>query len=243
MYDTPQFIPAGDQALLVEVSDRVDPDDNRRVHDLVREIEGQGVRGVVDLIPTYRSLLIQYDSMLTSYDDLRKQVEEIEKGMDDTAPESPRIVHIPVLYGGDFGPDLGLVAEQAGLTEDDVVSLHSGVDYLVYMMGFTPGFPYLGGLDDKLATPRRATPRPRTPIGSVGIAEGQTGVYPVTSPGGWQLIGRTPVNLFDADREPPSLLNAGDYVRFSPLTGEEEYAGIAAQAEMGEYSVTTTAMP
>jgi KipI family sensor histidine kinase inhibitor len=150
-------------------------------------------------------------------------------------------VQIPTLYGGEYGPDLESVAAHAGLTQARVVSLHSETDYLVYMMGFTPGFPYLGGLPEELFTPRLETPRARIPAGSVGIAEGQTGVYPVVSPGGWRLIGRTPLKLFDPERDPPSLVSAGDHVRFVPLAGEDEYKSILDLDESGEYEVESVA--
>ena len=143
--------------------------------------------------------------------------------------EGGRVVELPVLYGGEYGPDIEKVAEHAGMAVDEMIGLHSGTGYLVYMLGFTPGFPYLGGLDDRLATPRVATPRLRIPAGSVGIAESQTGVYPLTSPGGWNIIGRTPLALFDPTREPPSLLAPGDVVRFVPLDGPEEYARVAEE--------------
>ena len=241
MYDAPLFLPAGDQALIVELGDEIDPDVNRRVHDLMRSVEGQGIPGVVDLVPTYRSLLVQYDATRTTLPELEEALAGVERGLSGEALETPRVVHIPTLYGGDYGPDLPYVAEQAGLTADEVIQVHSDGEYLVYMMGFTPGFPYLGGLEERLATPRLATPRQVIPEGSVGIAEGQTGVYPVASPGGWRLIGRTPLRLFDPMRGPSSLIVAGDRVRFVPLDGEEEYVRVRDQVESGEYQLPTGA--
>ena len=145
------------------------------------------------------------------------------------------------MYGGEYGPDLGVVAEHNGLSEAEVVRIHSGSDYLVYMMGFTPGFAYLGGMSDKIATPRLQTPRPAIPAGSVAIAEQQTGVYPVESPGGWQLIGRTPTQLFAPGREPPVLVEPGDYLRFVPVN-EPEYANIQNEIRSGTYEFTTRTM-
>ena len=168
---------------------------------------------------------------------------EIESGLGEQSQEPPLTVHIPTLYGGHHGPDLRSVADQAGLTEAETIEAHSGTDYLVYMLGFSPGFPYLGGLPEVLATPRLETPRTEIPAGSVGIAESQTGVYPVASPGGWRLIGRTPLKLFAARNDPPSLLKAGDYVRFVPMSGEREFEKLEALVNAGEYEATREAKP
>lgn len=135
--------------------------------------------------------------------------------------ETQRTIEIPVCYGGDFGPDLGFVAAHCGLSEEEIIAIHSSGDYLVYMIGFAPGFPYLGGMPERIAAPRHRTPRTVIPRGSVGIAGGQTGVYPIATPGGWQLIGRTPLELFRPESEYPSLLRAGDKVRFKPITREQ----------------------
>ena len=238
MYEAPLFLPAGDQALVVELGDAISPEINRRVHDLVRAIERQAVRGVIDLLPTYRSVLVQYDQMQISHLELEERLTEIESTLDEQAPEAARVVHVPTLYSGEYAPDLEYVAEHAGMTPEDVISVHSSTDYLVYMMGFTPGFPYLGGLSERLATPRLDTPRSEIPEGSVGIAESQTGIYPVASPGGWRLIGRTPLRLFDARRDPPALLAAGDYVRFVPLSSKSEYIRVRELVEGDAFAAT-----
>ena len=226
MFDEPVFRAAGDQAVLVELGDEISPETNARVHGLAQAIEEAAVDGVVDLIPAYDSLLVQYDATVVSTADLKARIVELDSGRVETEGGG-RLVELPVLYGGEHGPDIDRVAEHAGMPVDEVIGLHSGTGYLVYMLGFTPGFPYLGGLDERLATPRVATPRLEIPGGSVGIAESQTGVYPLTSPGGWNIIGRTPLSLFDPTREPPSLLAPGDLVRFVPLDGPEEYARVA----------------
>ena len=238
MYDKPLFLPAGDQAVVVELGDDISPETNRRVRDLTVAIDAAAVTGVYDLMPTYRSLLIYYDPLTTSYSGLLQKLEAIEKNLNEASLDSPQVVRIPTLYGGEHGPDLDFVAHNAGISVDEVVDIHSGADYLIYMMGFSPGFPYLGGLSEKLHTPRLQTPRTAIPAGSVGIAESQTGVYPVASPGGWRLIGRTPVQMFDQDKEPPSLLAAGDYIRFVPLADEEEYLAIQGRVESGDYVVS-----
>ena len=240
-YDQPRYLLAGDRALVVELGDAIDPAVNRRVHALLHAVEGQSLAGVMDLIPSYRSLLVNYDPLLISLNQLRSAIAEAYDAPGQSAAQPSRTVLLPTLYGGEYGPDLGFVAEHAGMSPDDVVSTHSGLDYLVYMMGFTPGFPYLGGMPEALATPRLSSPRASIPPGSVGIAETQTGVYTVASPGGWRLIGRTPLHLFDPRRDSPAALMAGDSVRFIPLASEPEFQEIRSQVEEGRYELETAA--
>ena len=230
MYDEPKYVAAGDRAMVVEFGDSISPETNRRVHGLTRAIEGRGLPEIVDLVPTYRSLLVLYNPLLSSFDGLRETVASLGDEAAGAGREEPSVVEVPTVYGGEHGPDLDFVAEHNGLSPEEVVELHSGADYPVYMLGFTPGFPYLGGLSEKLHTPRLATPRTVTPGGAVGIAEGQTGIYPVQSPGGWRIIGRTPLALFDPGREPPSLLDAGDIVRFVPAPddGSHEFSEVVS---------------
>ena len=237
IYAEPRFLAAGDAALVVELGDAISPEINRRVRSLSLALERGGIPGVFDFLPTYRSVLVFYDPLDVSAAELQDALVGLLESPDEGGESARQVVHIPVLYGGDMGPDIGFVARHAGVSEREVVSIHSGVDYLVYMMGFSPGFAYLGGLDGRLATPRLRSPRAEIPAGAVGIAEAQTGVYPVASPGGWQLIGRTPVRLFDAGREPPALLAAGDYARFVALDGEAEYQDIRRQVEAGAYRI------
>ena len=223
---------------MVELGDEIDPALNRRVHDLAHLVEERRIQGVVDLTPTYRSLLVQYDATETSLDQVSDAIRDLQDDPGAGSSEPPLVVHLPVLYGGEHGPDLEYIAEQAGMSVEEAVIIHSAEEYLVYMMGFTPGFPYLGGLDERLATPRLETPRQEIAAGTVGIAESQTGVYPTSSPGGWRLIGRTPLRLFDPSRESPSLLTAGDYLRFVPIDGEEEFEAIQATVAAGTYETT-----
>lgn len=244
MYGTPLFLPAADQALVVEFGDAISPEINRKVHALRLAVERAGLAGVIDLVPSYRSLLVQYDPTLASAVELQDGIEALLRGLEGFASETPtKVIKIPVLYGGEHGPDINFVAAHNGLTAEEVVALHSGADYLVYMMGFNPGFPYLGGLAEQLATPRLPTPRVTVAAGSVGIAEDQTGVYPVSGPGGWRLIGRTPLLLFDVNRAPPFLVEAGDYIRFAPIPSEEAYREIEGMVSRGEYQVVTEAAP
>ena len=230
-----QFLHAGDQAVVVEFGSEIDPEINALVHRTADAIEVSDIRGVLELVPTYRSLLIYYDPLQVSLPELQAQISDLAIGEGETGDEF-RIVEIPTLYGGEHGPDLEFVAENAGMTETEVIALHSGTDYLVYTMGFSPGFPYLGGLDARLHTPRLQSPRILIPAGSVGIAESQTGLYPVASPGGWRLIGRSPLKLFDPYASPPTVINAGDRVRFVALEDAAAYGEIDRQVQNGTYS-------
>jgi len=237
-----KLLDAGDAAVVVELGDAIDPAVNRRVHDLRRLIEHRRLAGITELVPTYRSLLVYYDPFVTSHAALGRALEELASGQADAARPPARVVEIPTAYGGEFGPDLGFVARHTGLRADDVVRIHSGTDYFVYMMGFTAGFPYLGGMSPDIAAPRLATPRTRVPAGSVGIAQQQTGIYPAESPGGWQIIGRTPLQLFDAARTPPVIIEAGDHVRFVPVS-TDAYKDIERQVGKGEYSLSVRMTP
>ncbi|SMC25291.1 sensor histidine kinase inhibitor, KipI family [Desulfacinum hydrothermale DSM 13146] len=215
----PRFLHCGDMGLLVELGNAVDPSLNRRVHALGKRLRGSAP-GILSLVPTYRSLFIHYDPTCCSYERIIGLVQENLASLSNDTGGS-RVVKVPVCYGGHYGPDLAQVAAIHGLTEHEVIEKHAGRRYHVYMVGFTPGFPYMGGLNPELHTPRRKQPRTRVPAGSVGIAEEQTGIYPIESPGGWQIIGRTPLRLFDVNRVPPFLVEAGDTVVFEPITKEQ----------------------
>jgi KipI family sensor histidine kinase inhibitor len=221
LFDKPRLRPSGDLAVLVEYGDGIDPAVNEKVRAAATLLRRNLPEGVLDIIPAYRSLSLRYDPLLTSPERLSRALEELEGHLREVEIPPPRVVEIPVLYGGAQGPDLGFVAAHSGLDPEEVVAIHAGTDYPIYMIGFTPGFCYLGGLDTRIATPRRETPRTLLPGGSVGIAEAQTGVYPVDSPGGWQIIGRTPLRLFAPERENPFLYEAGDRIRFVPVAESE----------------------
>ena len=212
----PRILPVGDAALSVEFGDRIDPAINRRVYSLDQALRQAGIPCLVDLIPSYRSLLICFDPLSGDMNDLCDQVKNLLDSSPELANDNPRRFEIPVQYGGQEGPDLPFVAEYCRLTPLQVVELHCAPLYRVYMMGFTPGFPYLGGLDERIAAPRLASPREQVPAGSVGIAANQTGIYPITSPGGWQIIGRTSLVLFDPMSREPFILSPGDTLRFIP---------------------------
>lgn len=218
--------PVGDTGLLASFEQHISQSVGAAVAALNTRVAAAAIPGVVETVPAFATLLIFYDPLVTEYDAVADAVQKLAQAPDsDTAAGEGRLVTIPVCYGGAFGPDLPFVAEHAGLTETEVIRLHAGRDYPIYMLGFLPGFPYLGGLDERLFTPRLASPRTAIPEGSVGIGGEQTGVYPIASPGGWQLIGRTPLKLFDpsAGRLPYA---AGDRIRFCPIT-QDEFDAIA----------------
>ena len=234
MTQYPRIIPAGDSALLIEFGDSIDYAINAHVYALQRAIEASNINDAVEeFVPSYRSLLVEYDVTKFLHDEMRGRVAEL---VEHTAAPTTSIVdsdqdahQIPVTYGGELGPDLETIAKHAGLSVDEVISIHSGADYHVFMLGFAPGFPYLGGMDERIACPRLATPRTLVPAGSVGIAEAQTGVYPNASPGGWQLIGRTPMALFDVNTDPPVAMLPGTKVNFVPITHNEYEAQMKSE--------------
>ena len=211
---------------MITLGDAIDEGTNRRVRAISALLDGRALPWVVDQVPAFSSLAIHYDPALVDGDDgdaspyerFVNTLESLVADVHENEIAASRLVEIPVCYGGDLGPDLEDVARQHSIAADEVVRLHSGGDYLVYMVGFMPGFAYLGGLAPELATPRRSSPRTAVPAGTVGIGGQQTGVYPLVSPGGWNLIGRTPLRIFDAMRENASLLEAGDRVRFVPIS-------------------------
>lgn len=237
-----RMLKAGDRALVVEFGDSIDEGINRRVHALTRALDTRHLAGIDDLVPTYRSVLIYYDPRVLEREELERHLMALADHTGRDEPLPSRVVEIPTCYGGDCGPDLPFVAEHTKLSVDEVIRIHAGTDYLVYMMGFTAGFPYLGGLSPRIAAPRLETPRTRVPAGSVGIAQQQTGIYPSDSPGGWRIIGRTPVRLFDPHREPPVVIEAGDYVRFVPID-QLAYDAIDAEVRKGHYVLTVRMNP
>lgn len=216
-----QLLPLGDVAVLVQFSQTITLEAHRQVRSLSNYLDQHPLPGMIEYIPAFTSVAVMYDMLRTTYSDVSSRLLEIIGSIEQPVDEQVNTVEIPVCYGGELGPDLEFVARHNGLTEEDVIRLHSAGEYLVYMIGFAPGFPYLGGMNEQISAPRRNTPRLSIPIGSVGIAGAQTGVYPIETPGGWQLIGRTPLRLFQPDQNPPSLLQAGDVVRFRPISRAE----------------------
>lgn len=218
-----KFLKAGDSALVIELGNEISPIINFKLKKITEFLDNLNKQGIKDLLPTYRSIIVYYNPLLVSFDEIKNIVEEncnFENEKIDKIEKE--IVEIPVLYGGEYGPDLENIAKHNNITTEEVIKIHTSGEYLVYMLGFTPGFPYLGGMSKKIATPRLKEPRTKIPAGSVGIAGEQTGVYPIESPGGWQLLGRSPLNFFNPNRDKPFLLKAGQYIKFVSVT-EEEY--------------------
>ncbi|GIN92884.1 allophanate hydrolase [Siminovitchia terrae] len=213
--------PAGDQAVLVEFENKIDQETNAMVRQLAYLAEKESDVGMGEVILGYRSLLIHYNPVKLSYVEVQEKLQGWGKDASAAGSSGGREVHIPVLYGGERGPDLKDVAEHNALSPEEVISIHSGGEYLVYFLGFTPGYPFMGGMSEKISTPRLPSPRVSIPAGSVGIANNQTGIYPVQSPGGWRLIGCTPMRLYDPEKENPFLLESGDKVFFEEITEEE----------------------
>lgn len=226
--------PVGDSALTVEFEKRIDPEVNAEVHTLRALLEDERVPGVTDMIPTFCSLLICYDPGTIRYGDLIREIRRASESGSRRRAAPSRTFLISVCYGGKYGEDLPYVAEHAGISEQEVIRRHSAPDYLIYMLGFLPGFCYLGGMDPILETPRLPRPRQRIPAGSVGIGGSQTGLYPTDSPGGWRLIGTSPIRPYDPRRSEPILYRAGDRIRFVPIE-EKEYREIEAAVREGTY--------
>lgn len=229
-----RYLMAGDCAICVEFGNEISPEINRQIRAFHIAIEKSGIEGIVEMIPTYRSLLVTYRPEQVGYRELIEKFDKLLNSLDSIVIPPPTVIEIPVLYGGEMGPDIENVAEHNHKTVEEVINIHSSREYLIYMLGFIAGFPYLGGMSEEIATPRLSSPRVKIEGGSVGIAGMQTGVYPVASPGGWQLIGRTPLKLYDANREKPILLQAGQYIKFKPVT-EEEYRRIEKEVENNTY--------
>lgn len=215
-----RVLPLGDASLLIELGHTIDAATHAHVRAAFDALTGADIPGIIDIVPAYTGLAVHYEPLMFAgrdaapYDNVRRAVVHVVDGIEPGRIQDGRTIEIPVRYGGADGPDLEHVAGSAGLSTAEVIALHAGAEYTVYMIGFTPGFPYLGGLPPQLATPRRASPRQAVPAGSVGIAGSQAGVYPLRTPGGWQIIGRTDERLFRPELDPPTLLRIGDRVRF-----------------------------
>jgi inhibitor of KinA len=225
-----RLYPLGDAAVVLEFGQAIEPATHQLIQAFARELAQHPLPGLREVVPAFTTLTVYYDPLVlfelgasSPYEQVATSLQQMLPAAQAAAAEyAPGpLVEIPVCYGGDLGPDLDLVASHTQLSVAEVIAGHTQPEYLVYMVGFAPGFPYLGGLDARLATPRRAQPRPLVPAGAVGIAGVQTGVYSLPTPGGWQLIGRTPLRLFDPGRAQPSLLQAGDRLRFVPISAAE----------------------
>lgn len=224
-----KFLVGSDKAVCVEFGNEISEEVNNRVRAFTIIAEQADISGITELVPTYRSVTVHYLPEVIGYIELCSRLSGLLDSLGDVDIPAPEVVHVPVLYGGEeYGPDLAYVADVNGLTEEQVIAIHSEPEYLIYMLGFTPGFCYLGGMDERIATPRLTSPRVKIPAGSVGIAGSQTGIYPVDSPGGWRLIGHSPLKLYDPDRERPILFDAGMKIKFYAI-GQEEYHRLCAE--------------
>lgn len=223
----PSISSLGDAAIVVTFGDSIDPETHERVMGFAAHLDSSPPPAMVEYIPAFTTVTLIYDPLTRTYEEFKTSVEatlgQVAPG---TAAGGREAFDIPVCYGGDFGPDLDFVASHNDLTPEEVVEIHSGEIYLVYMIGFAPGFPYLGGMSPRIGAPRLDSPRARVPVGSVGIAGAQTGVYSIETPGGWRLIGRTPRALFRPTARTPSLLQVGDRVRFVPI-GRDKFDALA----------------
>ncbi len=225
-----EFFSAGDCSVLIKFGDKIREETNKKLNKFNKMLTDCKHKAIIDTIPSYCALLINYKPELIRYAELVKFLRDLFENVNSEFEHNKEIVEIPVLYGNEKGIDIEAVAKHNNLSKENVISLHSEPEYLIYMLGFTPGFPYLGGMNKKIATPRLETPRVKIEAGSVGIAGEQTGIYPISSPGGWQIIGQTPVELFNINRKNPILLKAGQYIKFKPIN-QEEFDKIKAQNE------------
>ena len=226
MLPAARFFPMGDKALIIKFGDRADPALTLHIAALARQLRESRPIGVRDVVPAYTTLALHYDpsavgSGTTPYEALVASIEPWLKFQSSAALPAGQLIVIPVCYGGALGEDLPALAQRHNLSDAEVIDIHSAAGYRVALLGFVPGFAYLDGLNARLATPRRETPRAQVPAGSVAIGGSKTGVYPLATPGGWHIIGRTPLHLFQPDAMPPCLLNVGDTVRFVPISEQE----------------------
>lgn len=222
------YYPLGDAAIVMQFGNEIREEINFQILAVAAWLDEYTFEGFVEYVPAFTSITIYYEPCVINYDKMTLLLEEMVENIVDAEVQRPAgVLTIPVYYGGLRGPDLEFVAAQHGISIDEVIAMHTAPEYLVYMIGFAPGFPYLGGMDERIATPRKESPRAKIPKGSVGIAGSQTGVYPMETPGGWQIIGQTPLELFDISKEEPVLLKAGDRLRFTSIS-EKEFIQIKA---------------
>lgn len=226
----------GDQGMRIQFGNHISIKINQMIRSFAILLQRENIKGVREWIPSYTALTILYDPYLITYKELKEKILVLQDHVFSSDVPAAHVIHIPTCYGGEYGPDLSYVARYNGFDERKVIDIHTSTKYLIYMMGFTAGFPYLGGMSPKIATPRQPVPRARILAGSVGIAGEQTGIYPLETPGGWQIIGRTPLKLYNPLNPSPILLEAGNYIQFIPIT-EEQFINIEQEIEAGTYKI------
>ncbi len=232
-----RFLLSGDSSMVIEFGNEISPEINGQIRKLMNKIKKSNLEEIIELVPTYRSLLINYNPCISDFKTLKEKIENLcSNFVEEVSDEKITLIEIPTLYNDEFGEDLAYVAKHNNLSKEEVIKIHTGTDYLVYMLGFMPGFTYLGGMSGKIATPRLESPRLKILPGSVGIAGKQTGMYPSQSPGGWRIIGRTPLKLYNKNSETPVFINSGDYIRYVSIT-EEEYKEIEKEVQAGTYEI------
>lgn len=231
-----RFLTVGDCAISVEFGNEINAEINNKIIVFNNIIKDSNINGIIETVPSFRSLLVYYDPLKLYFYEIKDILSNLYKKLDIKNNNNKRIIEIPVCYDKDFGVDLEFVGDYTNLSLDEVIKLHSEKEYLIYMLGFLPGFAYLGGMNKKLNTPRLNTPRLNLEVGSVGIGGEQTGIYPLVSPGGWRIIGRTPLKLYDINREDTILYKAGDYIKFIPIDKDEFYE-IENLANKGKYEL------
>jgi inhibitor of KinA len=233
-----EIVPLGDSAISISFGNEINESTHHQINHFSQNLRRLKIDGVIECVPTYTSITIFYDPIKIRYSQLEKMVYSLMELAVNSIPLNPIVYRIPVYYGGKTGPDLPIVAAYHNISEQEVISIHSNKEYLVHMIGFVPGFPYLGGLNKIISTPRLEKPRAKIAAGSVGIGGDQTGIYPAEVPSGWRIIGITPLTLFDIENVKPSLLSAGNYVTFFPV-GYEEFLAIKERSELKKYEVMT----
>ena len=230
----PRIMPTGDRALTVELGNEIDEHINARLMGFINKLQEARIKGIEEFVPSFRAVLIHYNPAILSYEKITKIINTALSEPITETSHHKKTVRVPVCYDIEYGPDIEDVAKHAGITTDEVIKIHTSTPYLVYMLGFQPGFPYLGGLDERLHTPRLETPRIKLEAGSVGIGGGQTGLYPMESPGGWRIIGVTPVRCYNPDKDKPIPYMAGDYIKFDAVS-KEEFDELREKDLRGEY--------
>jgi len=228
----------GESGVLIHFEQKISPATSAKIRRFISKLDELKHPAVIEVLPAYATVCIVYEPLLTDYAALKSFLSEILDNSGNDEAKSANVFEIPVLYNKETGPDLDFVAEHSGLSVHEIISIHTATEYLIYMLGFAPGFPYLGGMDERIAAPRLKVPRQKIVPGSVGIAGSQTGMYPLESPGGWQLIGQTPVKLYDPHRNPPVYYNAGDYIKYRAIN-ENEFKDIHELEKTGRYEVKT----